>query len=259
MHRQPTLPTQTMSCLASLLGARPVAVGPSGPCSFPADRTRTEATSRRLGRSQLFCLGLILTGLVALAPEPFALAEGAGLDHVRSSGKLRYGSDMEGGGPYAYPDPKSPREVTGFEVELMAMLAKDLGAAPEFCQGQWEMLLQLLDLGQSDIVVNGYEWTEPRARDYLATRPYYVYQLQLMVPRGSPIHTWDDLKQASPGRRPLDGRCTGRFGGRHVHRPGGRQERPGNPVQRFHRRHDRRAKRPVRRDPARRSRGAVLP
>ncbi|MGA7498528.1 MAG: ABC transporter substrate-binding protein/permease [Isosphaeraceae bacterium] len=181
------------------VGARPVAVGPSGSSSFPADRTRTEAASRRLGRSRLFRLGLILTGLVALAPEPFALAEGAGLDHVRSSGKLRYGSDMEGGGPYAYPDPKSPREVTGFEVELMAMLANDLGAAPEFCQGQWEMLLQLLDLGQSDIVVNGYEWTEPRARDYLATRPYYVYQLQLMVPRGSPIHTWDDLKRLRPG------------------------------------------------------------
>jgi polar amino acid transport system substrate-binding protein len=106
---------------------------------------------------------------------------------------------MEGGGPYAYPDPKSPRDVTGFEVELMAMLAKDLGAAPELRQGQWEMLLQLLDLGQSDIVVNGYEWTPPRARDYLATRPYYVYQLQLMVPRGSPIHTWDDLKQPRPG------------------------------------------------------------
>ncbi len=181
------------------VGARPVAVGPSGSSSFPADRTRTEAASRRLGRSRLFRLGLILTGLVALAPEPFALAEGAGLDHVRSSGKLRYGSDMEGGGPYAYPDPKSPREVTGFEVELMAMLANDLGAAPEFCQGQWEMLLQLLDLGQSDIVVNGYEWTEPRARGYLATRPYYVYQLQLMVPRGSPIHTWDDLKRLRPG------------------------------------------------------------
>src|SRR5271157_1797017 len=104
-------------------GARPVAVGPSGTCSSPADQTRTGATSRRLGRSKLFCLGLILTGLDALAPESFALAEGAGLEHVRSSGKLRYGSDMEGGGPYAYPDPKSPRDVTGFEVELMAMLA----------------------------------------------------------------------------------------------------------------------------------------
>ena len=44
----------------------------------------------------------------------------------------------------------------------MAMLAKELGAAPEFCHGQWDMLLRLLDLGRSDIVVNGYEWTPAR-------------------------------------------------------------------------------------------------
>ena len=68
-----------------------------------------------------------------------------------------------------------------------------------FCQGQWDKLLQVLDLGRIDVVINGYEWTEPRARDYLATRPYYVYQLQLMVPRGSPIRNWDDLKQPRPG------------------------------------------------------------
>ena len=42
---------------------------------------------------------------------------------MKNSGELRYGSDMEGGGPYAYPDPNSPRGVTGFEVELMALLA----------------------------------------------------------------------------------------------------------------------------------------
>jgi polar amino acid transport system substrate-binding protein len=183
--------------------ARTVRVGPSGPCTSPAERPRIEAASPHPGRSRLFDLVLILTGLIALAPGPRARADGsaagAGLDHVRSSGKLRYGSDMEGGGPYAYPDPTSPRDVTGFEVELMAMLAKDLQATPEFCQGQWDMLPRLLDLGQCDIVVNGYEWTEPRARDYLATRPYYVYQLQLMVPRGSPLRTWDDLEQPRPG------------------------------------------------------------
>ena len=33
------------------------------------------------------------------------------------------------GSPYAYPDPRSPRDVTGFEVELMARLGKDLGVA----------------------------------------------------------------------------------------------------------------------------------
>jgi polar amino acid transport system substrate-binding protein len=106
---------------------------------------------------------------------------------------------MEGGGPYAYPDPGSPRGVTGFEVELMTILARDLGAEPVFSQGQWDKLLQVLDSGRIDLVINGYEWTEPRARDYLATRPYYVYQLQLMVRRGRPVRSWADLKQPRPG------------------------------------------------------------
>jgi polar amino acid transport system substrate-binding protein len=136
---------------------------------------------------------------MVLATIPHAPARGDTLERVRSSGRLVYGSDMEGGGPYAYPDPRSPREVTGFEVELMNRLAADLGAAPVFSQGQWDKLLQVLDSGRIDLVVNGYEWTQPRARDYLATRPYYVYQLQLMVHRGSPIRSWADLKQPRPG------------------------------------------------------------
>ena len=68
-----------------------------------------------------------------------------------------------------------------------------------FSQGQWDKLLQVLDTGRIDLVFNGYEWTETWARDYLATRPYYVYQLQLMVRRGSSIRCWADLKQPRPG------------------------------------------------------------
>jgi polar amino acid transport system substrate-binding protein len=180
------------------IAAQPVTSGQPSPCSYPCEQFRFEAAPRGFGRSKQLRLGLILLGLVMLAPQSLARAEGGGLDRVRHSGKLRYGSDMEGGGPYAYPDPKFPRKVAGFEVELMAMLAKQLDVEPEFCQGQWDMLLRLLDLRQSDIVVNGYEWTEHRARGYLATRPYYVYQLQLMVPRDSSIHTWDDLKRPPP-------------------------------------------------------------
>jgi polar amino acid transport system substrate-binding protein len=126
-------------------------------------------------------------------------AQGDAFDRIHSSGRLRYGSDMEGGGPYAYPDPNSPRDVTGFEVELMASLGKDLGANPEFSQGQWDKLLQLLDSGRIDLVCNGYEWTETRAHDYLSTRPYYVYQLQLMARRGGRVRSWADLKQPKPG------------------------------------------------------------
>jgi polar amino acid transport system substrate-binding protein len=124
------------------------------------------------------------------------------LAKIRSSALLRYGCDMEGGGPYAYPDPKAPLEVTGFEVELMKELAGDLGAKPAFVQGQWDRLLQNLDNGQVDLVINGYELTESRARDYLATRPYYVYQLQLIGPRDCPLRSWDDLARPGPqGRR----------------------------------------------------------
>ena len=121
-----------------------------------------------------------------------------GLQRVRGAGKLVYGSDMEGGGPYAYPDPDSPRAVTGFEVELMERIGRELGVATEFSQGQWDKLLQILDSGRVDVVVNGYEWTENRARNYAATRPYYIFQFQLMVPRGSSVRSWSDLKRPRP-------------------------------------------------------------
>ena len=123
------------------------------------------------------------------------------MSRIRSSGKLVYGSDAEGGGPYAYPDPRAPSRVTGFEVELIERLAGELGPRPVLAQGQWDMLLPELHTGRIDIVLNGYEWTDARARRYLATRPYYVFQLQLMVKKGSPIRSWADLQRPGPGGR----------------------------------------------------------
>jgi polar amino acid transport system substrate-binding protein len=80
----------------------------------------------------------------------------------------------------------------------MSHLAQELGGIPVFCQGQWDKLLQVLDSGRTDLVINGYEETAARDRDYLKTRPYYVYQLQLLVARGSPIKSWADLKRPKP-------------------------------------------------------------
>ncbi|WP_197490749.1 ABC transporter substrate-binding protein/permease [Planctomyces sp. SH-PL62] len=143
----------------------------------------------------------LLTIALPSAFESSARADALG--EVRARKVLRYGSDMEGGGPYAFPDPASPRSVAGFEVEMMELLARDLGATAEFSQGPWDKLLSVLDAGRFDVVVNGYEWTDVRSRDYLATRPYYIYQLQLMGPRGSPIRSWGELrsKSAPEGRR----------------------------------------------------------
>lgn len=167
------------------------------PCLSAGKRSHFSAGRGFFFHARTLSVAILTTFFVCTGNGPSARADG--LEQVRTSGKLRYGSDMEGGGPYAYPDPNSPQDVTGFEVELMDLLGRDLGAVPEFRQGQWDVLLQLLDLGRSDVVVNGYEWTESRGRDYLATRPYYIYQLQLMVPRGGPIRGWDDLKRPKPG------------------------------------------------------------
>jgi polar amino acid transport system substrate-binding protein len=169
--------------------------------SDPPDPEPDSGPSPRGRASHLGCIRIFLATALIVATSSRSLPAG-GLEQVRASGTLRYGSDMEGGGPYAYPDPKAPREVTGFEVELMALLGKELGVTPAFSQGQWDKLLQVLDAGQLDAVVNGYEWNEVRAAQYAATRPYYIYQLQLMAPRGSALHAWEDLKRPRPDGRP---------------------------------------------------------
>lgn len=172
------------------------------PSSRLCDRLVPRPSSARLRTARFRPISLIILTLafLSLAFRP-GLAAADTLAKARKAGQLVYGSDKEGGGPYAYPDPKAPREVTGFEVELMNELAKELGVRAEFAQGPWDRLLKVLDTGRVDVVVNGYEWTESRARDYLATRPYYVYQLQLMAKRGGPIRSWADIERPNPEQR----------------------------------------------------------
>lgn len=147
------------------------------------------------------------TGIVAawlvlactFAFPTFSHAEDDSLARVRAAGQLLYGSDAEGGGPFAYTDPEEPGRVVGFEVELMELLCGALGPRPVFKQGQWDTLLSVLEAGQVDVVVNGYEWMPERAADLLATRPYYIFQLQLMVRKGSAVRSFDDLTRPKPG------------------------------------------------------------
>ena len=84
----------------------------------------------------------------------------------------------------------------------MAALGRELGVAAEFRQVQWEYLLQVLGRGEIDVVANGYELTEARVRDYLPTRPYYVYQLALMARRDGPVRSWADLELPRPDGSP---------------------------------------------------------
>jgi polar amino acid transport system substrate-binding protein len=151
------------------------------------------------GRPRAVRLLLLAGFLPAIAVSCTTAQSADALSAVRRTGRLAYGSDKEGGGPYAYPDPNDPNRVTGFEVELMARLARELSVREQFVQGQWDTLLPMLATRRMDVVVNGYEWTSIRARDFLATRPYYVFQLQLMAPHGGQLHAWKDTMGPRPG------------------------------------------------------------
>ncbi len=109
---------------------------------------------------------------------------------------LVWGGDQEGGGPYIYPQDDDPAQVTGFEVDLMNLLGDGIGLPAHFVQCEWTNLPDLLRIGGIDVIANGYELTEGHQRTKIATIPYYVYQLRLVVPKqGAAVRSWEDLKR----------------------------------------------------------------
>lgn len=110
-----------------------------------------------------------------------AMLHADALDKIRDHGTLIWGGDQEGGGPYVFPNPANQDQLIGFEVELADLLAKELGVQAKFFQADWATLPEFLENNTIDVVLNGYEWSAERAERMLATRPYYIYQLQLLV------------------------------------------------------------------------------
>jgi polar amino acid transport system substrate-binding protein len=101
-----------------------------------------------------------------------------------ASPELRWGADAEGGAPYAFEQP--PGHLRGFEAELAVLLAGRLGRTPRHVQGPFAQLLPLLERGDVDVVINGIEATDDRARAYALSRPYWAGPERLTVRRGDP-------------------------------------------------------------------------
>jgi len=141
--------------------------------------------------------------LVLLSPLPAASAAAADtLAEVRTRGTLIWGADQEGGGPFVYPDPADPEKLVGFEVDLAALLAAELGVKPQFFQADWNTLPSFLDSDKIDIILNGYELTPARSAQMAASRPYYIYELQLLArDDDTRIRSWDDLRKPPPDRK----------------------------------------------------------
>ena len=145
---------------------------------------RRVATSGTVRRSLRFAL--LLTAMAA--------------SRVPAAEPLRWGADSEGGAPYVFPDPKDPRHIVGFEVDLAAALGRELGREPVFVQNQWDGLIPGLLRGNYDLAMNGLEITPDRRQVIRFTVPYYATSEQLSVRTGeSSIHVLGDLKGRTVG------------------------------------------------------------
>lgn len=143
---------------------------------------------------------VIAAASMSLAMLVAATARADSLDQIRQRGTLRWGGDRTGGGPYIFEDPDG--KLTGFETDMAGFFADRMGVTSKFVNSDWGRLPHLLDRGDIDIVLNGYEWSVEREQQWASTIPYYVYKLQLLTrTKDESIQSWDDLI-ARPGGSP---------------------------------------------------------
>ena len=133
-------------------------------------------------------LAFIAAPACGKAPEP-----GHTLEQIRARGEITWGADLSGGEPYVYEDPAQPGHLVGFEVDLMDAIARRLGVRARMVQYNWSNLVQSLERGDFDVIMNGLEATAERKERILLSAPYYVYAETLTVRRGSGVRSVFEL------------------------------------------------------------------
>jgi polar amino acid transport system substrate-binding protein len=138
--------------------------------------------------------------LLVLPPRAPASAPSPVLDRIKTSGVLRWGCDIAGGAPLAFPDPADPDKLIGFEADIADAIAGELGVHARVVQTDWDSLVPALERGNYDMAMNGLEIIPEREKRVLMSRPYYVYTLQLVVRKDETrIRSIADLKGMTVG------------------------------------------------------------
>ena len=110
---------------------------------------------------------------------------------IQASGKLIVA--LEGAWqPWSYHDESDT--LVGYDVEVSRALAEKLGVEPEYVESDWDSLFAGLDAGRYDLVCNGVEVTEERAKTYDFTTPYgYIHTALAVRKDNDDIKSFEDL------------------------------------------------------------------
>ena len=111
---------------------------------------------------------------------------------IQTNGKLVVA--LEGAWqPWSYHDESDT--LVGYDVEVSRAIAQKLGVEPEYVESDWDSLFAGLDAGRFDLVCNGVEVTEERAKTYNFTTPYgYIHTALAVRKDNEDIKSFEDLK-----------------------------------------------------------------
>ena len=114
------------------------------------------------------------------------------LASIQTNGKLVVA--LEGAWqPWSYHDESDT--LVGYDVEVSRAIAEKLGVEPEYVESDWDSLFAGLDAGRFDIVCNGVEVTDERAKTYDFTTPYgYIHTALAVRKDNEDIKSFEDLK-----------------------------------------------------------------
>ena len=143
-------------------------------------------------------LAVVLMALLMLTASA-AMAETA-LEEIQARGTLTIA--MEGAWqPWTYHDESGA--LTGFDVEVGALIAEGLGVTPDYKETAWDGILAGVDSGRFDIACNGVGYTEKRAESYNFSTPYVYTEMVLVVRADNEdIKSLDDLKGKKTANSP---------------------------------------------------------
>lgn len=142
------------------------------------------------------------SGSTAASGTAASVAPSAGdqLSNIQSSGKLIVA--LEGAWqPWSFHDESDT--LVGYDVEVSRAIAEKLGVEPEYVESDWDSLFAGLDAGRYDLVCNGVEVTEERAKTYDFTTPYgYIHTALAVRKDNEDIKSFEDLAGKTTANSP---------------------------------------------------------
>ena len=140
----------------------------------------------------------VLLALLMLTASA-AMADSA-LEAIQAKGSLAIAT--EGcWSPWTYHDENDV--LTGFDIEIGALIAEGLGVKADFQEVPWESILVGVDTGAFDIACNGVGYTEERAEKFWFSTPYVYTEAVLVVRKDNEdIKSLEDLKGRKTSNSP---------------------------------------------------------